>query len=301
MRVLIVGASGYNGRRVATRLRERGHWVRGLVRDERRAPRDLDDVVVGDVTTGAGLAQALDGVAVAYYFVHSLDASDQDDRDVTGARTFVAAAREAGLPRGVFFTTLGPPDGTAPPRYQRNRLAVEDVLLSGIPGMTAVRAGLVLGSESRGLRPYLQLIDRAPVIPMGPWRRHRIALVDADTTTECLVLAGTSDQQLGSAVDVPASAEPTHEELLRAAMTTLGRHRPIVRLPWSSATLDAVLTSRFTDDSFHFSRHLASINRHDYVVDPQRAAVFADVAPLPLADALRLAVEPRDQIREHTR
>ncbi len=301
MRVLIVGASGFNGRRVATRLRERGHWVRGLVRNERRAPQDLDDAVVGDVTTGSGLAQALDGIDVAYYFVHSLDATDQDDQDVTGARTFVATATAAGLPRGVFFTTLGPPSGTAPPPYQRNRLAVENILLSGIPGMTAVRAGMVLNAESRGLRPYLQLIERAPVIPMGPWRRNRIAVVDADTTTECLVLAGTSDQHLGRVVDVPASAEPTHEELLRAAMTTLGRRRPIVRLPWSSTTLDAFLTSRFTDDSFHFSRHLASINRHDYVVDADRAAALADVTPLPLADALRLAVEPRDQLTERTR
>lgn len=290
MRSLIVGASGYNGGRVAARLVEQGHWVRGLVRDPRRAPSVLDEVVVGDVTTGHGLVEALTGIDVAYYFVHSLDATDQDDRDLKAARHFVTVAREVGLRRGVFFTTLSMPEGVEPPRYQRNRLAVERVLLDGIPEMTAVRAGMVLGTNSRGMRPYLQLAQRAPFIPMGPWRRHRMAVVDITTTTECLVRAGTSEEPLGRVVEIPASAEPTHEELLTEVMRAVGRRRKIIRLPWSNPTLEAFLTSRFTDDSFHFSRHLASINRHDYVVDPHRSAVFDDVTPLPLREALELAL-----------
>lgn len=290
MRALIVGASGYNGGLVAARLVEQGHWVRGMVRDPGRAPTILDEVVVGDVATGRGLVEALTGVDVAYYFVHSLDASDQDDRDLAAAHHFVTAAQAVKLRRGVFFTTLSVPEGVKPPRYQRNRLAVERVLLDGIPEMTAVRAGMVLGEKSRGMRPYLQLAQRAPFIPMGPWRHHRMAVVDIITTTECLVRAGTSDQTLGRVVEIPPSAEPTHEELLTEVMRAVGRHRRIVRLPWSNPTLDAFLTSRFTDDSFHFSRHLASINRYDYVVDPSRSAALGDVTPLPLREALELAI-----------
>ena len=290
MRVVIVGASGYNGRLVAARLVEQGHWVRGLVRDPRRAPRVLDEVVVGDVATGHGLVEALTGVDVAYYFVHSLDATDQDDRDLAAAHHFVTAAEEVGLRRGVFFTTLSVPEGVEPPRYQRNRLAVERVLLKGIPEMTAVRAGMVLGTNSRGMRPYLQLAERAPFIPMGPWRRHRMAVVDIITTTDCLVRAGTSAQPLGRVVEIPASAEPTHEELLTEVMRAVGRDRRIVRLRWSNPTIEAFLTSRFTDDSFHFSRHLASINRYDYVVTPHRSTVFSDITPLPLRNALELAL-----------
>lgn len=290
MNVLIVGASGYNGARVARRLTEQGHRVRGLVRDRSRAPIDLDDVVAGDVSTGVGLTEALDDIDVAYYFVHSLDATDQDDRDFAAARHFVTAARVTGLARGVFFTTLTAPAGVEPPRYQNNRIMVENELLDGIPGMTAVRAGMVLGARSRGMRPYLQLIQRAPVIPMGPWRHHRMAVVDIDTTTDCLVEAGTSDQPLGRIVDMPVSAEPTHEELMRAIMKALDTYRPIVRLPWSNPAVDALLTSLFTEDSFHFSRHLASINRYDYVVDKARSAPFRHITALPLDDALQLAV-----------
>ncbi|MFF1945134.1 NAD(P)H-binding protein [Rhodococcus qingshengii] len=293
MRVLIIGASGYNGRRVASQLVAHGHWVRGLVRDARRAPDGLNDITLGDVATGVGLIEALHDIDLAYYFVHSLDAADQDDRDLAAARNFVDAATATGLRRGVFFTTLAAPAGASAPRYQRNRLAVEHELLTGIEGMTAVRAGMVLADQSRGMRPYLQLVQHAPAIPLGPWRRNRIAVVDSDTTTKCLVHAGTSTGPLDRIVDIPSSAEPTHEHLFRSIMNTLGIRKPIVRLPWSTPTLDALLTSQFTDDSFHFSRHLASINRFDYLVDAARAASFAHITPLPLDTALQLAVTHR--------
>ncbi|GAC70905.1 SDR family oxidoreductase [Gordonia soli] len=290
MRVLIVGASGHNGAAVARRLSAAGHHVRGLVRDPGRAPDCLAEVVVGDAVTGAGLAEATADIDVAYYFVHSLDSAAQDDHDLVAARNFAEAAATAGVRRGIFFTTLPAPDGVAEPRYQRNRRVVEDVLTERLPGMTAVRAGMVLGDRSRGMRPYVQLVQRAPIIPMGPWRRHRMAVVDSETTTTCLVRAGVGDRPLGRIADVPASAEPTHEELIRAVMRVLGRRVPIIGLPVSSVTVDAFLTSRFTDDSFHFSRHLASINNFDYLVDPSLAAPFADVTPLDLDTALQAAL-----------
>lgn len=292
-----MGASGYNGNRLAARLREQGHWVRGFVRDIRRAPAGLDHIVVGDVSTGVGLSEAVAGVDAAYYFVHSLDSTDQDNRDLAAARQFAYAANSSALPRCVFFSTLPVPHGASAPLYQRNRLAVERELLS-LPGTVVVRAGMVLGNQSRGMRPYLQLIRRAPLIPMGPWRRHRMAVVDIDTTTECLVHAGTSPEQIGRIVDIPASGQPTHEQLMRAIMDALNLHRPIVKVPWNTPTLDAFLTSRFTDDSFHFSRHLASINQFDYLVDPVRAQPFAHIAPRPLQVALDMAVDRVSSDRE---
>ncbi|MBF6330614.1 NAD(P)H-binding protein [Nocardia transvalensis] len=298
MKALIVGASGYNGGLVARRLADQGHTVRGLVRDPARATPGLDEIVRGDVVSGEGLVEALTGVDVAFYFVHALNASDRrtDERDRQAAHQFVLAARATELPRGVFFTTLAAPAGVEQPVYQRNRLVVEEILLRGMRGMTAVRAGMVLGAGSRGLLPYLRLAQRLPVIPLGPWRTNHIAVIDPGTTVDTLITAGTRRRLAGRSLDAPACAEPTHEQLLRAVVEALRLRRLIVPLPIATPRADAALTAAVTGDSYQFCRYLASANQYDYVVDPTRSRPFAHLTPPPLSEALRQAVsatEPR--------
>ncbi|MEU8900540.1 NAD(P)H-binding protein [Nocardia sp. NPDC048505] len=304
-RTLIVGASGYNGSNLARRLALGGHMVRGLVRDRTRAVPGLDDVVTGDVVTGAGLDRALDGIDVAFYFVHALDSAEgTDERDIRAAHRFVRAATASGLARAVFFTMLAPPPGAEVPRYQRNRLAVERILRAGLPGMSALRAGMVLGPGSRAPLPYLRLVQRAPVLPLGPWRTNRVAVLDAATVTECLYRVGTRDEFAGRSVDAPASAQPTHEELVRGLIDVLGlrRRRMIVRTPFDSARVDARLIATLTGQSYEFCRYLLSGNRFDYIVDPARAAPFDDITPAPLRDCLlAVAAAPPEAFRNPSR
>ncbi|MFI1919665.1 hypothetical protein [Nocardia sp. NPDC020380] len=120
---------------------------------------------------------------------------------------------------------------------------VEGILMTGIPGMTTVRAGMVLGAGSRGSLPYLRLVQRSPILPLGPWRRNRIAVIDAAAATEALHLAGLRDDLAGKSLDVPASAEPTHEQLIRALIDALGlrTRRAVIPLPVADPRLDARL------------------------------------------------------------
>ena len=63
-------------RRAGAAAAAAGHEVRGFARSPERVAAAgvlLDDVVVGDAVTGAGLARALDGDDVAYYLIHSME------------------------------------------------------------------------------------------------------------------------------------------------------------------------------------------------------------------------------------
>ena len=59
--VLVTGGTGTLGRRVVTRLLGRGDHVRVLSRRP-RPPREGVELVIGDVTTGAGLEPAVNGI-----------------------------------------------------------------------------------------------------------------------------------------------------------------------------------------------------------------------------------------------
>lgn len=120
-RILLTGATGYIGGRLAPRLLEQGHSVRCLV----RTPRKLDarpwiadphvEVVTGDLADSGHLSEAMRGCDVAYYLVHSMIAagSQYAQRDREMAEHFAAAAAQAGLKRIIYLGGLGELDRKA--------------------------------------------------------------------------------------------------------------------------------------------------------------------------------------------
>src|SRR5262245_59757396 len=126
MQTLVTGASGYVGAALAPRLKHDGHAVRGFARSKARVEASgtaIDELVLGDASTGAGLEKALDGVDVAYYLIHSMEgaAADFDATELRQAERFADAAAAADVKRIVYLGGLIP-DGT-PSRHLASRLA----------------------------------------------------------------------------------------------------------------------------------------------------------------------------------
>ena len=102
LKTLVTGVSGYVGAALVPRLARDGHAVRGFARSRERvlaAGVVLDDLVLGDATTGRGLDEALDGIDVAYYLIHSMEgpAGAFVDIERRQAEAFAAAAAAAGV------------------------------------------------------------------------------------------------------------------------------------------------------------------------------------------------------------
>ena len=94
------------------------------------------------------LTDAMRGVAVAYYLVHSLGAgSDFPERDVIAARNFGAAAKSAGVERIIYPGGLGD-SGTALSAHLRSRHETGDALRESDVPVTEFRAGVIVGSGS---------------------------------------------------------------------------------------------------------------------------------------------------------
>src|SRR5205807_2706280 len=75
LNVLLTGVTGYIGGALAPRLMRDGHELRGFARDPGRASGLGFPVLRGDAVSGEGLADAFEGVDVAYFLIHSMEAS----------------------------------------------------------------------------------------------------------------------------------------------------------------------------------------------------------------------------------
>ena len=112
--VLITGATGYIGGRLAPVLGSAGVRLRCLTRQPTALASRVSpatEIVAGDLLDPASLDRALAGIDVAYYLVHSMGAhGDYRETDRIAARNFGEAERGASLP-------------TSPRHFARARVA----------------------------------------------------------------------------------------------------------------------------------------------------------------------------------
>jgi uncharacterized protein YbjT (DUF2867 family) len=249
LQTLVTGVSGFVGAALVPRLRSDGHAVRGFARSRARvaaAGVELDELVLGDATTGAGLEEALDGVEAAYYLIHSMEAAAGTafaDVEHRQAERFARAARRAGVRRIVYLGGLLPA-GHAPSRHLASRLAVEEALLAAAPESVAFRASIVIAARSRSFRFLVRLIERMPVLAVPAWRVHRTQPVDGRDVLDFLARAATVDtRHTGRAWDLGGPEVMSYGEMLERIGDVMMLERPTLRLRFNLTPVASVMAA----------------------------------------------------------
>ena len=247
MQILVTGVSGYVGAALVPRLQREGHAVRGFARSPARvaaAGVELDDLVVGDAQTGRGLDEALEGVDVAYYLIHSMEAAAAGAfpaAEAAAATAFAAAAEDARVRRIVYLGGLVPPDAPLS-RHLASRLAVEEALTTAVPEPIAFRASIVIGARSRSFRFLVRLIERIPVLALPSWREHRTAPIDGRDLLEYLARAATAPaQHAGRSWDIGGPDVMTYGAMIARIAEAMLVRRPIVPVDLTLTPLASVV------------------------------------------------------------
>jgi uncharacterized protein YbjT (DUF2867 family) len=285
MRILVTGITGAIGSRLAPRLLDAGHEVRALSRRrEATAAAELPaaiDLHTGDAVSGIGLPEALEGVEVAYYLIHSMEPGSEEHfgaRERRGAENFAEAAAAAGVRRIVYLGGLVPEHALSP--HLASRLEVERILLDALPDSVALRASIVIGARARSFRFLVRLVERMPVMVIPAWGGHRTAPVDERDVLCCLVRAAGDASVGGRSLDLAGPEVVTYQELIERIRDLLLLSRPALRLPRLSLTPIASRVSALIAGEQHA------------LVGPLMAGLETDLLPRPELALDALGVRP---------
>jgi uncharacterized protein YbjT (DUF2867 family) len=214
--VLVTGGTGSLGRRVVDRLRGPGYEVRTLSRSARGA-----GVVRGDLQTGEGLAQALEGVDVLIHCASSPRKTRQTD--VEGSERLLEAAGRAGVSHVLFVSIVGVDRNPYPPYYRAKLEAERIVERSPVP-WTILRATQFHEFALKQIR----LLERLPVM-MAP-RGFLLQPIDIGEVADRLVELALSEPS-GRVPDIGGPEVRTLPDLARSYLKATGRPRRIVEVP----------------------------------------------------------------------
>lgn len=220
--VLVTGATGTLGREVVRLLVARGVAVRGLSRRV-RGGGDGVEWAVGDLVSGAGVAEAMAGVEVVVDC-----ATTQKKEDLAGVRTLVARAGEAGVRHLVYVSIVG--IDRIPLAYYRTKLACEQVVRESGLGWTVLRA-----TQFHDL--VLKIFDASVKLPVFPVLRGT-ACQPVDVREVAVAVADLAGEEpAGFAPEVGGPQVRSYRELAEAYLRAAGKRRLLLplRLPGAAA------------------------------------------------------------------
>ena len=194
-RVLVTGATGYIGGRLAPRLLAAGYDVRVLVRSPEKL-RDVPwakqvEIVRGDLGDPDSLAAATADIDVVYFLVHSMGDVDglRGRPNGSGRPTWSAAAKASGVRRIVYLGGLHPEGAELSP-HLRSRAQVGRIL-AGLRrsddgaagrGRHRIRIGIVRDDPAPDR-------SRLPVMTTPRWVNNRIQPIAVRDVLHYLVAA----------------------------------------------------------------------------------------------------------------
>ena len=286
MRVAVFGATGTIGNALLPLLARR-HEVVAVSR--RRHESNGVDWAIADATDGSAVRRALDGVEVAYYLVHSLGASDFEERDLQAARTVAQAAEQEGVRQLVYLGGLGDDSPDLSPHLRSRLETAKQLATSSVP-VTTLRAAIVVGPGSAGFETIVALVDRLPAMVCPRWvgvQTQPIALTDVVRYLDGVC---GEDETRGESFDVGGPEVMTYREMIERIARLRGKRRLIVEIPALTPRLSSYWLHLVTPVKASVARPLIEGLRNPTVAADDRIRNLVQFELMPFDDAARAAL-----------
>lgn len=238
MNVLLCGASGFIGRRIAAQLEQNGHRVlRGSRKGDGAGGVAMDLRHLLAPEQWPPLLDGVDAVINAVGILREETPGDFERVHHRAPAALFAACAQRGIRRVVQISALG----EAPTPYLQSKRAADQALLEQVPGGIVLRPGLVFGTEGPSTRLFLALASLP--VHCHPGGAGPVQPVHVDDVAALAARLIESDAGAGQGVHVVEASGPQvlgYEDWMAAYRRLLDLPpAPVLPLPGALMSLAA--------------------------------------------------------------
>jgi uncharacterized protein YbjT (DUF2867 family) len=296
-RILLTGATGYVGGRLAPGLLESGHEVVCLAREPSKIAgipwSDRVEIVRGDVLDPSTLDAAVDGIDTIYYLVHSIGAAgDFSESDRVAALNVAAAAARASVKRIIYLGGMVPPETEQASKHLASRAEVGQIFLDADTPAVILQAGVIIGSGSASFEMLRYLTERLPAMVTPRWVDSRVAPIAVRDVLRFLIGALELPADTNRRFDIAGPEVLTYREMMHRYAEVAGlRKRLIVPIPVLTPRLSSHWVNVVTPVPSAIARPLVESLRNSVVPRERELQEILGIDPIGYDDSVKLALQ----------
>lgn len=299
MNVLITGANGYIGQRLIPVLLEQKHnllcAVRNKARFEGQHEKEEFHIIELDLLKQKEGEQLPVEIDAAYYLVHSMEGGGKNFEEEEGksARRFLELIEQTNCRQIIFLTGIVNEEHLS--RHLQSRLEVEKILNGGKIPLTALRAGIIVGSGSASFEIIRDLVEKLPIMVAPKWLKTKCQPIAIRNVIEFLSGVLLKEEYYRKNFDIGGSEVLTYKEMLQQFGEVRNLKRTIITLPFMSPRMSSYWLYFITSTSYSLAVNLVDSMKINVICRPNNLAEELHISPLPYKTAVKLAFEKIEQ------
>ncbi len=294
MRILIIGATGYIGKRLIPILLNEGHILICAVRDIARVEHKYSQernikFIEADFLKSDTLVSIPNNIDVAYYLIHSMSSSAKefDILEEKCAFNFKRALEKTEVQQVIYLS--GITNDTKLSKHLLSRKNVESTLKSNKYHLTNFKSGIIVGSGSASFEIIRDLVEKLPVMIAPKWLNTKTQPIGVRDVLKFLSKAAGKNEVFDQSYDIYGPEILTYKEMLLQFAKVRGLKRTIITVPVMSTKLSSYWLHLVTSTSYMLASSLVNSMGVEIIGNPSNIKDLLDVEPMNYQKAVELA------------